>query len=1056
MEFVGPICEALRCLGDPTCTYIEHHRKLEDRMNDLLAKQRQLNAMKRDVELRKNSELRWGRLLRQEVENWLQDVQTVNGKIQNVDERMQNASCFSRGRLGKQVSQTVEQVKEIIEQGRFTGALVIDDPSAAGVPFQLEDLEGETAVIADIRKHLMSDEIGMVGVCGMGGIGKTTIMKHIYNQLLEETKSKPMFEKIIWVTVSQDFNITRLQEDIADAMNIEDLPKSEQKRAAVLRNKLRQIRHVLILDDVWEGFVLEKVGIPEPISSNRSKLVLTSRLKEFCKSIGCHEIVEVPLLSDEESMNLFLVHTGHEVLKVPSLEEILGEIVRECDRLPLAIKVIASSMKGINDVVEWRNALTELRNHVTSVKDTDKEIYGRLKFSFDRLKDSNIQNCFLYCSLYPEDYRIPRVELIEYWIDEGFLEMGSRQQLHDRGHTILNRLINNCLLEKAGDDVKMHDVMRDMALYIKHLHFIVKAGTGLKELPSKLEWKKDVERASFMMNKVSEIPLSLSPNCGNLSTLLLKKNMSLKRISESFFQHMHSLSIFDLSYTGIEQLPNSVSNLETLNALVLRGCYKLRYVPSLEKLEALRKLDLRGTGIEKVPTGLEMLTNLTYLNLCTESLKELPIAILPRLSCLQCLVLYVKSACVKMNGLELARLSKLEVFEGRFNELLDFNAYTTSIQGRQLTSYLLVMAPLGECIDYVFRFNSNRCCDGCEFRLRKSLSKFPAVKTVSFTGEKKTIVEATLEVSGKLEMGPTNIAARLTKRRLEVQLMDEWWEPPILPMKNVILSGCPIGREDPAELPSDVRSLRIFRCHNIRSLSDLPFFQRTNELGFCSIHDCRGIESVLDLSSQSQSCTPFENLELLRLENLDNLNVLVKVAEAYVVSTLSSQSIPAIFSHLKSFHIEGCSNMKQLFPFDLVHDLQNLENLIVRGCGQIEEIIGPKEEAEDHKGNGTQAPTKFSLSKLKELELTCLPELKSICSSNREMVCNSLRKIKVWDCTKLKRMPLCLPHFLDTHQAAPSVRPFVSVLAHPKEWWESVEWDYPNAKEVLRPWLNFY
>ncbi|KAG4161077.1 hypothetical protein ERO13_D01G036600v2 [Gossypium hirsutum] len=335
MEFVGPICEALKCLGDPTCTYIEHHRKLEDRMNDLLAKQRQLNAMKRDVELRKNAELRLGRCVRQEVENWLLEVQTVNGKIQNVDERMQNVSCFSRGRLGKQVSQTVEEVKEIIEQGRFTGALVIDDPSTAGVPFQLEDLEGETAVIADIRKHLMSDEIGMVGVCGMGGIGKTTIMKHIYNQLLEETKSKPLFEKIIWVTVSQDFNITRLQEDIADDMNIKDLPKSEEKRAAVLRNKLRQIRYVLILDDVWEGFVLEKVGIPEPISSNRSKLVLTSRLKEFCKSIGCHEIVEVPLLSFDESMNLFLVHTGHEVLKVPSLEKIWAILLESVISYPL-------------------------------------------------------------------------------------------------------------------------------------------------------------------------------------------------------------------------------------------------------------------------------------------------------------------------------------------------------------------------------------------------------------------------------------------------------------------------------------------------------------------------------------------------------------------------------------------------------------------------------------------------------------------------------------------------------------------------------------------------
>ncbi|TYJ48201.1 hypothetical protein E1A91_A01G044600v1 [Gossypium mustelinum] len=584
-------------------------------------------------------------------------------------------------------------------------------------------------------------------------------MKHIHNKLLEITKSEPLFEKIIWVTVSQDFNISRLQQDIADAMNIEDLPKSEQKRTAVLRNKLRQIRHVLILDDVWEGFVLEKVGIPEPISSNRSKLVLTSRLKEFCKSIGCHEIVEVPLLSDEESMNLFLVHTGRGVLDVPPLKEILGDIVRECDRLPLAIKVIASSMKGINDVVEWRNALRELRSHITSVKGTDKEIYGRLKFSFDRLKDSNIQNCFLYCSLYPEDYRIPRVVLIEYWIDEGFLEMGSRQQLHDRGHTILNRLINNCLLEKAGDDVKMHDVMRDMALYIKQPHFIVKAGTGLEELPSKPEWKKDVERASFMMNKVSEIPLSLSPNCGNLSTLLLKKNRSLKRISESFFQHMYSLNILDLSYTGIKQLPNSVSNLETLNALVLRGCCNLRYMPSLEKLKALRKLDLRGTGIEKVPKGLEMLTNLTYLNLCTESLKELPITILHRLSCLQCLVLYVKSACVKMNRSELARLRKLEVFEGRFNELIDFNTYTKSIQGQQLTSYLLVMAPLGEGIDYVFRFEVNfRCnCDGCMLKL-----KCPGVKTVPLIGEKKTIVEATPEVSGCLCHSKASKAVGLT------------------------------------------------------------------------------------------------------------------------------------------------------------------------------------------------------------------------------------------------------------------------------------------------------
>ncbi|MBA0606285.1 hypothetical protein Godav_018772, partial [Gossypium davidsonii] len=628
MELVGPICEVLKCLGDPTCTYIEHHRKLKDRMNDLQERLVRLNAMKRDVERRINAELRWGRLLREEVEKWLLDVQTVNDTMRDIDERMQNVSCFSRARLGKRVSQTVEQVEGIIERGRFPEALVIDNPSTVGVPFQSEHLEGEIMVIKDIWNYLVSDEIGMIGVCGMGGIGKTTIVKHIYYRLLKETK--PLFDKIIWVTVSKELNIPKLQQNLANAMNIVGLPESELERVAVLMDKLGQRRYVLILDDVWKEISLAEVGIPKPTSSNGSKLVLTSRSIDVCISLDC-KVVKVPPLSNEESMNLFLEHAGRGVLKVPSLKQILDDVVKECDGLPLAIAVIAGSMKGIYDVAEWRNALRELRDHVRSVKGVDVEIYERLKFSFDRLRDLKIQSCFLYCSLYPEDYIIPREELIEYWIDEEFLGTGSRQEL---------------------DTVKMHDVMRDTALYIKGFgsRFMVKSGIGLKELPSKQEWGVDLEKVSFMMNNVLEIPPHLSPNCEILSTLLLQDNRSLERISESFFQHMHSLSILDLSNTSIEQLPNSVSNLETLNALVLCGCHKLRYVPSLEKLKALRKLNLQSTGIEKVP-------------------KE-------------------------MNGFDAARLTKLEIFEGRFTELIEFNAYTKSIQGQELTSYLLVMAPL--------------------------------------------------------------------------------------------------------------------------------------------------------------------------------------------------------------------------------------------------------------------------------------------------------------------------------------------------------------------------
>ncbi|XP_022745274.1 putative disease resistance protein At4g10780 [Durio zibethinus] len=1053
MELVGPIIDVLKCLGDPTCRYIDHHRKLEKRMKELGEREDDLNTLRRDIELKIKAELRWGKILSGEVEKWLLEVQEVNKKIQAMYQRAQNVSCFSRACLGKRVAEIIELVQKTIERGKFTGALVIDNPSTAGVAFQLEHLEGENSVKEQIWNYLMGDEIGMIAVCGMGGIGKTTVMKHIYNQLLK--KNKDRFPNVIWVTVSKELDTTKVQQVIANALNIASLPEPEQERerAAVLMEELGKGGYVLILDDVWKKFSLLELGIPQPTSTNGSKLVLTSRSIDVCTSMG-YKIVKVQPLSNEESMNLFLEHVGRGVLEVPSLKEILGHIVQECDGLPLAIVVLAGSMKGIDDDREWRHALTELRQHKRTVKGTEEEIYKRLKFSYDRLGNSQIQNCFLYCSLYPEDFVISRAELIEYWIDDGFLGIGSRQDLYDGGHVILNMLENKCLLEKVDDgNVKMHDVLRDMALYIKdRSRFMVKAGLGLRELPSKQEWAADLEKVSLMRNDISEFPPDLSPNCKILSTLLLRENKNLQRIPEVFFQHMHGLCILDLSYTNIEQLPDSVSNLEKLNALVLFGCYKLRYVPSLEKLKALRKLDLCYTAIEKVPDGLEMLVNLTYLNLYAECLKELPIAILPKLSCLQYLVLYVESSTLKINGSEAARLTKLEMFEGRFNELMDFNRYSKSIQGQRRTSYLLVMAPFKAKFDattleverssltYVFRLVFSHVCRVCRSKALKIVATIRGTESVALEGADKELIR----VVGVLD--PIEIVKKLAKigvKAVHLQLPYH--------QKDVILSGCPIGREDSVVLPSDLRCLRIFECHNVRSLSDISFFQQTNELRFCSIHDCRRIESVLDLSSSPSPCTPFQNLELLWLENLDNLHMLVKVGEACVVPISSSLPRPGIFSHLKSFQIEGCSNMKQLFPFELVHDLQNMEKLVIGNCRQMEEIIASEEEEENHKGKGTYSATTFTFPKLRKFKLKKLPKLKSICSSNRKMTCDSLQVIKVWKCPNLKKMPLYLPLFQDTDQQ--SSHPFKRIRIYPKEWWKSVEWDYPSAKNVLQPWL---
>ncbi|KAL2531058.1 putative disease resistance protein [Forsythia ovata] len=106
-----------------------------------------------------------------------------------------------------------------------------------------------------------------------------------------------------------------------------------------------------------------------------------------------------------------------------------------------------------------------------------------------------------------------------------------------------------------------------------------------------------------MDNSIYDISPDTSPKCPRLSSLILSKNSLLKFIPECFFEQLRGLYVLNLSETSIEQLPNSISHLEKLNALLLGGCGNLVYVPPLEKLRLLRQLDLTGTSIEEVPKG---------------------------------------------------------------------------------------------------------------------------------------------------------------------------------------------------------------------------------------------------------------------------------------------------------------------------------------------------------------------------------------------------------------------------------------------------------------------
>ncbi|GLU15369.1 hypothetical protein SLE2022_318670 [Rubroshorea leprosula] len=785
--------------------------KLEEDLKKLKSECRVLKRRKIDINSRIETEVRWGQVVKEEVKGWLEDVQEMEEDVQKVEERVHSASCYSRISLDILVREKIEEVKRIQERGNFNEGLVIERAPARGIIIPTENIEGEISTKDEIRKHLMDDRVGMIGVCGIGGVGKTTIMKHINNDLFNEGR----FQNVIWVTVSYPLNVSELQKKIALAMG-RKLPedKEEMMRAAALMEIMGRVRFVLILDDVWENFSLSDVGIPKPTLQNRCKVVITSRSADVCNFLGC-EIVKVQPLSPGESLNLFLDRVGHDVLQVAGLEEILKLIVEECAGLPLAIVVVAGCMRREKDIIEWRNALNELRQCVKSVKVKEDMIFRRLKFSYDRLGSLEIQKCFLYCSLFREDYEFSRMELIEGWIDEGLIdESRRRQEAYERGHVFLNRLEKNCLLEKTvngwSEEVfKMHDVVRDMAIKCTGpgFRYMVKAGMKLTKVPNESEWVRDLKKVSLMENGISKIPVGLSPKCRSLSTLILSRNRNLSKISSSFFKDMAGLKVLDLSSTGIKALPDSISKLVNLSALRLTGCNGLKYLPSLAKLRALKKLDLSGAGIEVVPQGMEMLVSLEYLDLNCENLKEIPTGILPSLSSLQYLVVSPSSAIIKrIHTEEVARLSNLETLECGMEGIQDFNYLVNKSKDfDSLTAY--------------------------EFRL----------------------------TTGKPDTTEYGLSDTYQRKVLIVE-----WE---------IREECVVLPDTLNDL--GIFHCKSMRC----SLNKTVLLENATELRSCSVGNSKGIECIVELDSSSSSlCCPILNkLECLVLEDLPNLSALVRV-----------------------------------------------------------------------------------------------------------------------------------------------------------------------------------
>ncbi|GKV48842.1 hypothetical protein SLEP1_g55633 [Rubroshorea leprosula] len=208
------------------------------------------------------------------------------------------------------------------------------------------------------------------------------------------------------------------------------------------------------------------------------------------------------------------------------------------------------------------------------------------------------------------------------------------------------------------------------------------------------------------------------------------------------------------------------------------------------------------------------------------------------------------------------------------------------------------------------------------------------------------------------------------------------------------------------------------------------------------------IQEVREINDQGSFPQVMNNLEVLTLKGLLGLRDVVKVEKTR--ASLAPTISPHIFSNLKQLRVYNCLKLKKLFPWELLQGqgLQNLELIEVNHCWGMEEIIGWEEEEER---NQTTTPILITLPKLRILELQFLLDLKRICSERGIMVCESLNSININACLKVKRIPLCLGRE-NAQPSLPAVK-YISIF-NPKKWWESLEWENPDDKNVILPFLQ--
>ncbi|CAM6028484.1 unnamed protein product [Sphagnum balticum] len=477
-----------------------------------------------------------------------------------------------------------------------------------------------------------------VGVWGMGGVGKTLLLQRVYgSQKVHDHFQETHF---IWCTVGQTPDIMGLYHTLSAKLDLgpEKAVNPEDYKLG-LYNQFRQRRVFLVLDDVWHDKTFDSLDLAK---GKGSVTLLTTRNLSLLERASPHIRQEhMTPLSEEDSWNLFCVHAFTPLSNVPcELKALAQSMAKECQGLPLALKVIGRAMFGkTSPQLQWEPLLKKLRESRMQERSVEEGLYERLKVGYDLLSedDGRLKDCFLYFAAFPEDCKVKFHEILWGWIGEGLIPRNGGDDPRADAFSLLNMLWRRSFIESNVEVqdiedliwVKLHDVMRDLAFYIlndsatppaKKL-YLYRAGQHLEKFPQ--EWKVilKAQRLSLQINNLRRLP-ERRICAPELLSLLLGGN-PIVSLPGSFLRSFPKLRVLTLRGGCFRYLPEELGDLKHLVWLELSECWNLKTLPdAVRKLHVLKHLNLSWcTSLKYLPSGIVGLTSLQ--DLCTGGSKKL-------------------------------------------------------------------------------------------------------------------------------------------------------------------------------------------------------------------------------------------------------------------------------------------------------------------------------------------------------------------------------------------------------------------------------------------------